>query len=68
MLKKNYFLFIFSTLFVFGAMMWNATPAKGQIKTVKPLYQRLGGYDAIAAVVDDFIQRLATDAKLGHFF
>lgn len=32
------------------------------------LYKRLGGYDAIAAVVDDFIGRLATDAQLGRFF
>jgi hemoglobin len=32
------------------------------------LYQRLGGYDAIAAVTDDFITRLATDPKLAKFF
>ena len=32
------------------------------------LYKRLGGYDAIAAVTDDFIVRLATDKKLGRFF
>ena len=25
------------------------------------LYKRLGGYDALAAVTDDFIGRLATD-------
>jgi hemoglobin len=34
----------------------------------KTLYQRLGGYDAIAAVTDDFIARLASDPKLGRFF
>src|SRR5688572_18889218 len=34
----------------------------------KSLYQRLGGYDAIAAVTDDFISRLATDKQLGRFF
>jgi hemoglobin len=34
----------------------------------KTLYQRLGGYDAIAAVTDDFIGRLATDKQLGRFF
>jgi hemoglobin len=33
----------------------------------KSLYQRLGGYDAIAAVSDDFIQRLAADKQLGRF-
>jgi len=32
------------------------------------LYKRLGGYDAIAAVTDDFIGRMATDKKLGRFF
>jgi hemoglobin len=34
----------------------------------KTLYQRLGGYDAIAAVTDDFIMALATDNELGAFF
>jgi len=32
------------------------------------LYKRLGGYDALAAVTDDFLGRLASDAKLGRFF
>ena len=32
------------------------------------LYQRLGGYDAIAAVTDDFLGRLAHDKSLGRFF
>jgi hemoglobin len=32
------------------------------------LYKRLGGYDAIAAVVDDFVPRVATDPQLGKFF
>ena len=32
------------------------------------LYRRLGGYDALAAVVDDFIGRLAADPKLARFF
>jgi hemoglobin len=31
------------------------------------LYKRLGGYDAVAAVADDFIGRLATDKQLGRF-
>ena len=34
----------------------------------KPLYQRLGGYDAIAAVSDEFIARLATDEMEKRFF
>lgn len=32
------------------------------------LYKRVGGYDAIAAVVDDFLGRLASDAQLKRFF
>ena len=43
-----------------------STPAGGQDK--KSLYTRLGGYDAIAAVVDDFITRLATDKRFERFF
>ena len=34
----------------------------------KTLYQRLGGYDAIAAVTDDFVGRLAGDVQLKRFF
>lgn len=45
----------------------SAMPAAAQEKAPS-LYKRLGGYDAIAAVVDDFIPRLATDPKLGRFF
>jgi len=36
--------------------------------TTNSLYKRLGGYDAIAAVVDDFVPRLATDPQLARFF
>src|SRR5688572_21489173 len=32
------------------------------------LYKRLGGYDAIAAVTDDFIGRMASDKSLQKFF
>lgn len=32
------------------------------------LYKRLGGYDALAAVTDDFLGRLVPDPKLGRFF
>ena len=43
----------------------SSLPSAAQAPT---LYKRLGGYDAIAAVTDDFIGRLATDAQLGKFF
>lgn len=32
------------------------------------LYSRLGGYDAIAAVADDLVQRLMADSQLGRFW
>jgi len=34
----------------------------------KNLYERLGGYDAITAVVNDLLPRLQTDAQLGRFW
>jgi hemoglobin len=34
----------------------------------KTLYQRLGGYDAISAVVNEFAERLFIDKKLERFF
>ena len=33
-----------------------------------PLYERLGGYDAIAAVADNLLPRLENDAQLGRFW
>ncbi|MGH2569235.1 MAG: group I truncated hemoglobin, partial [Bacteroidota bacterium] len=41
---------------------------KGAMMQEKSLYQRLGGYDAIAAVTDDFIGRLVTNKALVRFF
>jgi hemoglobin len=32
------------------------------------LYKRVGGYDALAAVTDDFVGRLATDKDFAIFF
>jgi hemoglobin len=44
-----------------------AAPALAQ--TAQPtLYKRLGGYDAIAAVTDDFLGRLSTDPQFTKFF
>jgi hemoglobin len=34
----------------------------------KSLYERLGGYDALAKVVDDFITRLVSDKQFEKFF
>lgn len=45
-----------------------AAPPQAFAQQQPSLYQRLGGYDAIAAVTDDFVGRLAGDAQLKHFF
>lgn len=48
----------------------NSTPASmtAGMQEKKTLYARLGGYDAIAAVTDDFVGRLVADKKLARFF
>src|SRR5947209_2248478 len=48
-----------------NASMANANSG-GQAK--KSLYDRLGGYNAVAAVVDDFIGRLVADKGFSKFF
>lgn len=37
------------------------------IETEKSLYQRIGGYDRIAAIVDEFLQTLAEDPRMVRF-
>lgn len=52
---------------VLGGCAWNVS-AQSQAPSAAPtLYKRLGGYDAIAAVTDDFIGRLAADKQLVRF-
>jgi hemoglobin len=43
-----------------------AAPAAAQ--QAPTLYKRLGGYDAVAAVTDDFLGRLAADPNFARFF
>jgi hemoglobin len=45
----------------------NASMVTGQTMQ-KSLYERLGGYDAIAKVVDEFIGRLVADQRFKKFF
>ncbi len=42
--------------------------ALGQATMEKSLYERLGGYEAISAVVNDFAEKLFTDPQVGPFF
>ncbi|HEX8922126.1 MAG TPA: group 1 truncated hemoglobin [Pyrinomonadaceae bacterium] len=43
------------------------TSAHGQ-ESQASLYKRLGGYDALAAVTDEFVGRLVSDKQLTRFF
>ena len=65
-MNKRIISFLSVGFFVLAAIGSTPQPAAGQ--TGDSLYKRLGGYDALAAVTDDFIGRLATDKKLGRFF
>jgi hemoglobin len=56
-----FFGLLFSLLLTIGL----ATHTAAQEKS---LYQRVGGYDALAAVVDDFIVRLVSDKQFEKFF
>lgn len=62
-MRKVYssFLFVLALLLLSSSVSWS-------VEAPASLYKRLGGYDAIAAVTDDFIGRLAGDPQLGKFF
>ena len=61
--------FLYCTLTAFAAVApFYVAPPLAVAQQQKSLYQRLGGYDALAAVTDDFLGRLATDAQLKRFF
>jgi hemoglobin len=63
---------VVTVLMAFGLVMACAsTAAQEKVKKEKAqqsLYHRLGGYDAIAAVTDDFLGKMAKDPQLGRFF
>jgi hemoglobin len=44
------------------------TPTGSNAVETKSLYDRLGGNDAITAVVDDFVANVAADARINSFF
>jgi hemoglobin len=55
-----------------GVLAMSAPSVRGQGSAAprkeESLYKRLGGYDALAAVTDEFIMRLVNDPKLTRFF
>lgn len=54
-----------SLMLVFGLF---GTGSAEMMHKEKTLYQRLGGYDAISAVVQDLAGRLVADKQLGVYF
>jgi len=61
------------TLALFVCLLLGAAASNGVAQSqatgsAPTLYKRVGGYDAIAAVTDDFIGRLAGDKQLERFF
>ena len=63
---------VFPLLLAFGACVelvaFEAQAQAPPQATTPSLYKRLGGYDAIAAVTDDFVPRLVGDPQLARFF
>ena len=69
-----------ASLLGFALMLANTSPAGGQAQPAggqaqpaggqgqRTLYERLGGYDAISKVVNDFEDRLFVDPKVGKYF
>ena len=49
------------------ALVGTVSLAQAQAAPAPTLYKRLGGYDAIAAVTDDFIPRLVNDKVIGRY-
>ena len=52
---------------LFAGCASNTSAQSPAASSAPTLYKRLGGYDAIAAVSDDFIGRLGADKQLGRF-
>ena len=66
-MKRNSLLCFSLALVMSSALIGSSVNTQAQPQG-KSLYERLGGYDALAAVTDDFIGRLASDKNLGRFF
>ncbi len=57
-----------AALFMVAALVASSTPSAANQESNASLYQRLGGYDAIVAVVNDLLPRLVSDPQLGRFW
>ena len=57
-----------AALAVLFIILFSATITLARQAEPKSLYDRLGGYNAISAVVEDFAPKLFNDPKIGRFF
>lgn len=55
-------------LFLAGGIGQTSAQTSAHGQETPSLYKRLGGYDALAAVTDDFVGRLVGDKQLTRFF
>src|SRR5262245_20453518 len=50
------------------ALVASALAGGSAVAQTRSLYDRLGGYSAISAVVDDFVKNVAADKRINKFF
>jgi hemoglobin len=55
-------------LVAFAALSFACCAASTNANAQAQLYDRLGGYPAVSAVVDDFIKNVAADRRINAFF
>ena len=65
-MRRARFVYPFVLIALLYLPAFSQTPS--QQEPARTLYQRLGGYDAIAAVGDEFLTRLKQDKELSRFF
>jgi hemoglobin len=56
------------SLAVAAALIACTLAGSSAVSQPRSLYDRLGGYDAITAVVDDFVGNVARDKRINKFF
>jgi hemoglobin len=69
-MKRSFYhsLCLVAVLVLTGGIWETSAQEKAHTQESSSLYKRLGGYDALAAVTDDFVGRLVSDKHLTRFF
>ena len=67
-MKRGQWLCVVVLILLISVPAAGASQATSQEQVVdKSLYERIGGYDVIAGIVDDFLPRIGNDEFLGRF-